>query len=573
MRNQGIVNNKYDNDSLFPPEEFNNYFSSIYTKNDTNVDFNSIFNDTINNDNKFSFNNIDELTVEYNIFRIKSNGIGDDGISIRFIKKLIPLINKYYLIIFNACLTKSYFPKKWKMAIITPILKVPSSINIEDNRPISGLCASSKILEYIMYDQIMDHLNSNKLLHTNQSGFRMNHSTTTSLTKINHVISSAVDNNKIAVVILADFRKAFDLVDHKIFIEKLYNKFNFSSNACKLLISYLTERYQKVNIKGASSNPILITSGTPQGSIISPIDFSMFINDIFDIIKDINLLNFFIDIDCFADDTQLVIIFKRKFLNESVEVINKLMDRLSSWCDSNKIKINETKTVGLAINLEENKMNFFNNKISINNKTIEFVSKARNLGLIMNNEFNWNDHVDKICNNIKFKLHMLRKSQKLITTNMKAKLVKTIIIPKFLYCCNIYSGTHNYNIDKLTKTFNSCIRYIHNHLKPTDHVSEYTIKLLGCTFEQFLLMHSLIFLHRILHRKTPEYLFNKLVFQNSNRSKFQNYFHTINYKTELGSFDFFTRVIKEWNSLPLILRNEINIIKFKENLLAHFNKN
>lgn len=109
-------------------------------------------------------------------------------------------------------------------------------------------------------------------------------------------------------------------------------------------------------------------------------------------------------------------------------------------------------------------------------------------------------------------------------------------------------------------------------MKPTDHVSEYTIKLLGCTFEQFLLMHSLIFLHRILHKKTPEYLFNKLIFQNSNRTKIQNYFHTINYKTELGSFDFFTRVIKEWNSLPLIIRNEINIIKFKVNLLTHFNK-
>ena len=246
----------------------------------------------------FNFEPVCEYDVLRCVNKIQSNAVGIDEIPIRFIKIILPYILPYLTHLINEILTTSIFPQMWKIGIVVPIPKKNNPTEKEDYRPITILPCLAKVAEMLIAEQISCHINNFNLLSPLQSGFRAGHSCGTSIVKILDDIRVAFDCGKITILCLLDFSKAFDCVDHKILVAKLKYYFGFSDSAANLIASYLSNRMQSVKCNGVSSSLKIISSGVPQGSVLGPLLFSMFINDVFNCTHDAIM-------HAYADDVQL----------------------------------------------------------------------------------------------------------------------------------------------------------------------------------------------------------------------------------------------------------------------------
>ena len=264
-------------DYSFTADEFNHHFISSGIKDDNISGFNpELF---VSNDESFYFNITTDEEVLQTINKITSNSIGADGIPILFVKMLTPVITPYITHIINTSIALSKFPGVWKTAFVLPFPKKTNATTLNDFRPISILPSLSKILEKILKQQILRHINDNSLLHEFQSGFREQHSTTSSLLKIVDDLTYNLSSNKLSLLILLDFSKAFDSVNSTL-LNKLYTEFKFSKSATLIIKSYLEKRQQVVRIDDKTSERLYIVKGVPQRSILGPILCSLFINEI-----------------------------------------------------------------------------------------------------------------------------------------------------------------------------------------------------------------------------------------------------------------------------------------------------
>lgn len=276
IKNAGITKNIVNHAEAFSPSDFNNHFASVFAPPSSQKRFST----SMPRESDFEFTNVTNETTYNALFAISTNALGHDKIPAIFVKKMSPFIIPFLTLIINGCITISFFPTDWKSAVVKPIAKTKTPTTVEEFRPISILPCLSKVLERIMKDQIQEYASTNDLLYKYQSGFRNKLSTNTAILSVVHDLASAVESNHVTILCLLDLRKAFDLVDHNLMLLKLYTNFKFSRRSCAFIKSYLTGRQQKVEINDSSSNLINVTSGTPQGGILSALLFTLFINDL-----------------------------------------------------------------------------------------------------------------------------------------------------------------------------------------------------------------------------------------------------------------------------------------------------
>lgn len=264
---------------------------------------------------------------------IKSNAIGLDEIPIKSLILIFPVFGNYFLHLVNTILTTSTFPTNWKKSYVIPIPKIKTVSEYNDFRPISILPAFSKAVEVIIKSQIEKGIPLDSLLDTRQSGFRKNFSTTSAVLDLTDQIRSNMDNHLISTLILLDFKKAFDSVPHDILVDKLKTFFYFSSTACNFVFSYLTSRFQCVKLKRNFSSVLCLNKGVPQGSLLGPLLFSMYINDI-------TKCTSFCQSRLFADDFQLLHVGSYNTMNNNYTEIKHDLDSILNWSLQNRLEIN-----------------------------------------------------------------------------------------------------------------------------------------------------------------------------------------------------------------------------------------
>lgn len=242
----------------------------------------------------FSFRNITLSDLWSAISKISSNAVEVDEIPITFIKMVFPVFGKYFLHLFNTILTTSVFPENWKMSLVTPIPKVTSPKFASDFRPISILPGLSKSMEFVVRSQIEEAIPLDELIFKNQSGFRKYHSPTSAIVNVTESIRNHLNDGNISflVLVLLDFKNAFGSVDYGVLVNKLKSNFRFSSSSCKLIYNYLSHRYQAVRFNDEVSTFAEIKFGVPQGSLLGPLLFSLFLNDL--LITPISFNNIFL---------------------------------------------------------------------------------------------------------------------------------------------------------------------------------------------------------------------------------------------------------------------------------------
>lgn len=510
-------------------------------------------------DDTFSFQCVDELTILNAINSIKSDSKAYDRIDFKMLKLFVDLFLPQIKFIINQCLTKSVFPDSWKVASVIPLPKKDVVSGLGDIRPISILPALSKVLEKIMQLQMLQHANSHNYFCKFQSGYKPGHGTTTALVHIVDDLSALLDStNSFAILVLLDFSKAFDSVNHMLLLQKLYLYYKFSTSAVRLIHSYLHNRKQFVKHGDTYSEIQEVVAGVPQGSILGPLLFSMYINDLPWKIQHCKF-------HLFADDLQLYIGGHISELSVIVAKVNADLQNTSLWAKNNSLALNPNKSKALF--LSRNKSLNVIPLLYLDNYIISYVSTVKNLGLIMNSSLSWNDHVSSLCQKVNYSLYTLRFIKSICPVNLRIYLVKSLILPIFTYCDIIFNKCDSISRRLLETTFNNCTRYVHD-IRKFDHISEYRNSILGCDLFQLYYHRTAMFIFRIINSETPIYLFEKLKFSRSLRTRNINLpAMSCNVYRNSGLIN----AIITWNSIPPEVRNITSISKFKKEIVSLLN--
>lgn len=557
IKNLGVGKSKKSFQSVpFTAQELNNYFCNIIRPHAIEEYKIPIGAD---NCNAFKFSLVTEEEVRQSLYDIKSNAVGLDKINLRFLKIILPYFLEPITHLFNFLISNSVYPKLWKIALVTPISKIKTPTEIKDFRPISLLPCLSKAFEILVKIQIMEHLNTENLLSKFQSGFRSNHSTTTAMLHICDDLRRSIDIKEGTFLVLLDFSSAFISVDHNILLNKLFQLYNFSFSALKLVKFYLCDRSQAVFSNNETSDFLNLSLGVPQGSVLGPLFFLLFINDIIEFI--INSKS-----HLYADDLQIYITSKFQNIGLSIDLLNEDLQRIIEWCEKNRLYLNPKKSQAIFINNKSIDTSSFP-PIKIGQVVIPFYEKVKDLGIIINKSLTWDDHISMVTQKIFFSLRSLWTVTRFANTNLRKKLFFAFLFPLFLYCDTVFYGMSKGCEHKLQLLFNACIRYVFN-LRKFDHIHEFSDKILSCNLETYYKIRVLVQFYKIISTHSPSYLYEKLTFSNSSRNK--NIIIPINHFNKFN-LSFFVRGAMLWNQLPLSIRESESTKLFKTNAFEYFN--
>lgn len=313
-----------------------------------------------------------EQDVYDKILKLKINSApGPDGISPRFLKDHIDILALPLSVIFNKSMYHGVVPKDWKVANVTPIFKKGSKSCPENYRPVSLTSVPCKLMESVMRDKLIDHLVSNQLINSTQHGFMNKKSCTTNLLQFLEIVTAATDNGDPMDIIYLDFSKAFDKVPKLRLLNKM-RAHSITGKALEWIEQWLTDRQQRTVLNGSFSEWSKVESGVPQGSVLGPLAFVIYINDLDSCTQEIKIMN------KFADDTKLGHVIKTE--NDSYVLqksLNNLLEWASTWC----MEFNVKKCKVMHVGRKNNKFEYCMNGVNLSK-----VSHEKDIGIIINND-------------------------------------------------------------------------------------------------------------------------------------------------------------------------------------------
>lgn len=377
--------------------------------------------------------------------------------------------------------------------------------------------------------------------------------------KIFDDIGFVLDKGKLVVLVLLDFSKAFDTISHSILCRKLENEFSFSCSAVELIKSYLSDRYQTVWNNNKFSNFAPITSGVPQGSVLGPVLFSLYINDLPNILKHCM-------VHLYADDVQLYYTCDNPNTNVIASQVNEDLAHISEWSLRNRLSLNVNKSYAILIG--DNRLILDKPCLRLNGSVLPFVNSVTSLGYRIQNNLEWDGFLNEQCGKIYGALRSLQLSACFLSVDTKIKLFKALILPHFMTCDFLMMQASAASLNKLKVALNSCIRFVFN-LNRFSHVSHLQSKLIGCPFQNFGKLRCCLLLFKLINYREPHYLFSKLRPVRSVRCR---KFVIPRYRLTKYGNSFFVRGVAIWNSLPNNLTLERSESAFRRVCFEHFSR-
>ena len=348
----------------------------------------------------------------------------------------------------DASLMQGIFPQQLKVAKVVPIHKNGSKTDVSNYRPISLLSTFSKLYEKAMHTRITNFLECNNALFEMQYGFRKGRSCEHALLAAQNIILNTLNKKEIAMLLLIDFSKAFDMVDHDILLNKL-NNYGIRGIAHDWIKSYLANREQYVHIRGKNSSMEKLEFGVPQGSILGPLLFVIYINDLPRIQQ---LVKFIL----YADDANIFITGKN--MAEIEEKFTQLSNAIFDWVGGNGLSLNIKKTNYIIFSQKGTLDYTFQPKI--NGKPIEQKQAARFLGVIIDNKLNWNQHIRAIKTKMARYQGILYKLKSILPQPARLSIFHSFIQSHLNYCSLIWGFASKSNIELLFRAQKKGIRAV-----------------------------------------------------------------------------------------------------------------
>ena len=513
---------------------------------DVNEEIRMIHEKSINTQPKFKFTDVTVDEIKNIIKTLKSSSCGVDGISAFFIKLAANYIASPLANIINASFRHRTFPKRWKNAIVKPIPKIPNPTSESEYRPISLLTVHSKILEKVAAYQIIKYFQEEELQDIYQSAYKANHSTITALLNISDDIYNALDDSELTIMVLIDYSKAFDTINHRILYAKL-KKLGFHFEAISWIVSYLTDRKQKVKTLDDESGWEDVLNGVPQGSVLGPLLFSIMVHDIKEVITESKY-------HMYADDTQVYKQTSVNELNQNISCVNADLNRISDFSKNNCLKINEKKSQLIIFGSRKqlNKLKDIRvDNIKINNKNIARETTVKNLGIEFDEQLSWRDQINKQVKNAYYKLKQLYRFHKFLSEKVKLRLVETFVLSQLIYGNTV---TQNITLElqsKLQKVQNACFRFVFG-VRKYDHITPYINQANSLKIAARTKLHALVQMHKIIQKKAPDYLCNRVIYRrniHNINTRNRNLLHLRRLKINVKKGAFFNQTAIDYNLL------------------------
>ena len=502
------INGNVSKDNLDIANHFNEYFSTIAestirkipptSKSHRDFPFKNV-------STSFEFRKVDCNSVSDIIKGFQSkNSLDITGFSTNLLKSCAELILRPLTHLINLSLSQGIFPGDLTISRTIPIFKQGCRKDASNYRPISLLPTLSKVFEKAVYNQLYSYLTMNNILSKKQFGFQPEISTQHALMQILNYISESFNENKFVVACLLDLSKAFDLINHDKLIDKLSN-IGLSGISLKWFRSYLSDRKMYTFVNGTlSSTYSKLNRSVPQGSILGPLLFLIFIND----------MPLATDLDCFlyADDNTALT------SGSEIEVVgpfvNRELSKIGEWLRANELAVNASKTKIIIFSNKKIISNFQfyfdqndRENITANPNLITPLERISNqsdipsvklLGVYLDEFLTFDSHVDKICKKINSALYYLNSVKKFLSIKALTKLYYSLIHPHLVYCLSVYSFTNARNRKRLINKQKQCIRII-SKSKYNAHSEPLFFQLQILPFEDLITHHKLMFMHAIAH--------------------------------------------------------------------------
>ena len=418
------------------------FFTSVFTKEDQDEDIPEFQNRTEHTMEEINFDREDIKKRLKNLNGSKSPG--PDEIHPRVLKELAEEVTEPLYILFKQSREECKIPQDWKIAKITAIHKKDAKKDPNNYRPVSLTSVVCKLMEGIVRDKITEHMQNHKLFSNKQYGFIKGRSTMTQLIMVMNKWSEILDRGGIIDAIYMDFQKAFDKVPHKRLVSKLA-KYGIDENTAKWIEDFLSNRRQKVSVNGKESGWGEVTSGIPQGSVLGPLLFVLFINDMPD--------NVISNIFLFADDTK---IFNEVTEETGIKVLQEDINRLENWAKIWKLSFHPKKCKVLGIGRKQRDKN----KYKMGGKDLEHSNAEKDIGVIIDEKLNFREHMNSKIKKANSIVGIIRRSFITLGGKDMTKLFNTMVRPHLEYCNSVWKPNKKMDMASIEAVLNRTTKMI-----------------------------------------------------------------------------------------------------------------
>lgn len=551
-------------------ETFNAFFGSIGT--DTVA---HLHDDNSNNilwkgpkcTHKFTFAEVNDESIYKHLCKLGHDSSTDIlGFDSKLLCASCDIITPFLTKLFNASIRSNHVVDDWKLSKVTPVYKGKGDKSYESNyRPISVIGHIIKILEKEVKSQVMQYLLSYKLITIDQSAYMAHHNTQTALHRVIDDWLQNMSDGILTGVCSLDIKKCFDTINHNILLMKM-SYYGFQKDEVEWFSSYLTNRCQKVSCHNSLSDKEILHIGIPQGSILGPLLFLLYINDISQHVH-IGSCNLY------ADDT--LVYCTGRTIDELQGNLQECIADVNNWYDRNKLVVNASKSNSMLVCTQQRE-NHLNHETELNirfaNEILNQVECIDYLGIKLDSHMSWNAYVNELCQNLTGKLARFSRMRSVLPTESLMQIYNSIIQPKIDYAISVWGITSQQNIDKVQRLQNRAARIITGNF---DYVNVRGIDLVKrlkwmtvndrCTYFISLLMFKCI------HGLAPDYLCNEITMHVDVAERLGRMFNVNNVYVPFSNLEIFKKAFVYkgptiWNSLPDSMKEIHTLDSFKRNM-------
>ena len=473
---------------------------------------------------------------------LKTNkAIGPDLLPTRILRDYADVIAPVFAMLFQKSIDTDSVPKDWQCANIVAIFKKGLKTELANHRPVSLTCVTCKVLEHIIYKQIMDHLESSHILVLFQHGFRKRHSCETQLVSSIEDLARNLEKREQLDLLILDFSKAFDKVEHQRLPYKL-KFYGIDGKINKWIENWLVTREQRVVIDGICSKAVHVQSGVPQGTVLGPLMFLIFINDIGEKIDDGTTVKLFAD-DC--------LVYRKISTPSDGKPLQQDIDNLLAWSKDWKMDFNAEKCKVLRIANKKSPVATIYNMLG---EELEVVVHHPYLGIELDSKLSWNSHVNNITKRATNVLNLVRRDLYSCPENTKAKAYTTIVRPILEYASTVWDPHQANHIKKLEAIQRRAARFVKRDYDRHSSVSDMLQDLNWPTLQERRYIARSCLFHKAVNGNIavniPFYIMTPMQLQGRSQRQFIN----IGANTNTYLYSFFPRTIRCWNILPIEYR-------------------
>ena len=486
----------------------------------------------------------------------KSSGLKD--IHSRILKVGSNVLAAALTHIFNLSIRCGEIPRSWKAATVTPLHKSGSHCDPNNFRPISVLPVVMKIFERAIHKQLYDHLVTNKLLSQFQSGFRPGHSTSTALLDVSDYILKNIDEGNLTGAVFLDLSKAFDIIDHSLLKTKLA-ALGVRGRALAWFDNYLSGRTQSVSVNGTYSDTADLSLGVPQGSVLGPLLFILFINDLPSVVHCCKIV-------LYADDTALF--FADRKFHSIQSALQEDLNAVGEWFSLNRLLVNCDKTNVMLFGSKQRLARSQGLSLFLLGKLLELSNTVKYLGLTFDASMDWHEHINNISNKVTRRLNLLGRIRKFLDTDTSKLLYTSLVQPLMEYCDIVWSNADNTILQRLLRLQKRGARIILQKKIREDRTANLYCELGWVSLFERWNFHKCLSVFKCLNGIYPSYLrrlfsYNSDVHHYNTRNRAN--LHMVKITSKSGYRSFAYSAAKLFNNLDYATKRSLTLKEFVNN--------